>query len=137
MIQIKRNKEVFLYLFWGVVTTIINIGLSWLLKVVFNIDVIISNTISWIITVLVAFLTNRVWVFNSPTKSTKEFFIQMFDFYTGRIVTLLIENAILFIFVDYLKYDFLLIKIIACVIVVILNYVFSKAIVFKKKTTKA
>ncbi|MDY5911189.1 MAG: GtrA family protein [Inconstantimicrobium porci] len=133
----NKKRELFLYLFWGVMTTIINIVSLWFFNVLLGVNLLVSNTIAWFLSVLVAFLTNRIWVFHSPTNTLKEFFVQMFNFFVARIATLLIENAILWIFVDYLGLNMLIIKIIACIVVVILNYVFSKLIIFRHKKTEA
>ena len=89
---------------------------------------------SWIITVMFAFLTNRVWVFQSPTDSVQAFIKQMFVFYSGRVITLVVEEAILLVFITWLGFNSMLIKVIAQVIVIVLNYVISKLVVFKERS---
>ena len=78
-----------------------------------------------------AFLTNRVWVFASPTDNIKDFMKQMLSFYSGRIITLVIEEAILLVFINMLGFGSLLVKIVAQVVVILLNYVISKLFIFK------
>lgn len=97
-----------------------------------GINELVANVLSWIITVLFAFLTNRVWVFQSPTNEVSEFVKQMFAFYSGRVITLIIEEVILLVFITWLGFNSMVIKVIAQVIVILLNYVISKLVIFKK-----
>ena len=78
------------------------------------------------------FFTNRIWVFNAPTNGAKEFFAQLISFFGGRVVTLVIEEVILLVFITWLHFPSMVIKIIAQVVVIVLNYVISKLVVFKK-----
>ena len=80
-----------------------------------------------------AFFTNRIWVFNSPTNTWREFFRQMTAFFGGRFATFLLETVILLVFVSALGFNELIIKILAQFIVLISNYIISKLIVFKDK----
>lgn len=98
-----------------------------------GINELIANILSWIITVMFAFLTNRVWVF-PPTDSVQAFIKQMFVFYSGRVITLVVEEAILLVFITWLGFNSILIKVIAQVIVIVLNYVISKLVVFKERS---
>ena len=93
-----------------------------------GINELVANVLSWIITVLFAFLTNRVWVFQSPTDGVSEFVKQMFAFYSGRVITLIIEEVILLVFITWLGFNSMVIK----VIVILLNYVIRKLVIFKK-----
>lgn len=80
-----------------------------------------------------AFFTNRIWVFQSKTYSKKGFTIQMVNFLGGRIVTLIIEEAIILIFITCLEFPSVPVKIAAQIIVIILNYIISKLWVFRKR----
>lgn len=130
-----KNKEIILYLIFGVLTTVVSIVTFWLFCK-FGVNELISNIISWIISVTFAFITNKIWVFEAKTNTKGKFLTQMFLFYSSRVVTLLVEEAIIAIFVTWLKMDSLLIKIIAQVIIIVLNYILSKIIVFRKEKTK-
>ena len=132
-----KNKEVLLYLFFGGLSFIVSISTYAFFNLVVGLSAVIANIWSWIITVMFAFLTNRVWVFASRTEGLKEFFKQMMSFYAGRILTLVIEEAILFIFIDLLGGNSILVKIVAQVIVIVLNYVISKLLIFKKSDKSA
>lgn len=129
----KKNKEVLLYLFFGVLTTVVSIVVFALCNVTLGINELVSNVISWIISVAFAFLTNRIWVFAAPTKTAIEFIKQMISFYGGRVLTLLLEELIVLIFVTILGLPGMIIKLVAQVIVIVGNYVISKLIVFKGK----
>lgn len=127
----KKNKEMLLYLFFGFLSFVISISTYALFNKALNINELLANIFSWIITVMFAFFTNRIWVFDSHTESMEEFVKQMLSFYWGRVVTLVIEEIILFVFITLLGMSSMLIKVIAQVVVIVLNYVISKLFVFK------
>lgn len=127
----RKNKEMLLYLFFGFLSFVMSISTYALFNKVFNINELLANIFSWIITVMFAFFTNRIWVFDSQTESMAEFVKQMSSFYWGRIVTLVIEEIILFVFITVLGMNSILIKVIAQVVVIVLNYIISKLFVFK------
>lgn len=129
----KKNKEVLLYLFFGVLTTVVSIAVFAICNITFGINELVSNVISWIVSVAFAFFTNRIWVFAAPTKTAIDFIRQMVSFYGGRVLTLLLEELIIFIFVTILGLPGMIIKLVAQIIVIVGNYVISKLIVFKKK----
>ncbi len=126
-----KYKETLLYLFFGGLTTVVSILLFALFNVSFQINALIANILSWIISVAFAFFTNRIWVFSAPTYTISEFITQMVNFYGGRVVTLFIEEGILFVFITYLGFNTMIVKIVAQIIVIILNYIISKLWVFK------
>ena len=129
----KKYKELLLYLFFGGLSFIVSIATYALFNVGMNINELIANVLSWSITVMFAFLTNRVWVFQSTTNGVAEFVKQMLVFYSGRVITLVVEEVILLVFITWLGFNSMLIKVIAQVIVILLNYVISKLVVFRKK----
>lgn len=129
----KKHKAVLLYLFFGGLTTVISIAVFWLFRRPLGLNELVANVISWLAAVLFAFVTNRVWVFRSPTKTAGEFVRQMGSFYGGRVVTLLIEEALLGIFITWLRFPDMPVKIAAQVVVIVLNYFISKLFVFKKR----
>lgn len=132
----KKYKEVLLYLFFGVLTTVVSIGSYAFFNVTLGINELISNVISWVLAVLFAFFTNRIWVFAAPTKTVEEFMKQLVSFAGGRVLTLVIEEIILLVFITMLHFNSMLIKFIAQVVVIILNYVISKLLVFRKDKNK-
>ena len=127
-----KYKEVLMYLLFGGLTTLVSVGVFALFNSRFGLNEHISNVISWLTAVLFAFVTNRIWVFPTKTKGFAAFILQMAKFYGGRLFTLGVEELMLFVFVTKLQINAVLIKLIAQVVVVILNFVISKLFVFKK-----
>ena len=128
----KKNKEVLLYLFFGGLT-FVSIATYAVFNVSMGINELIANVMSWVLAVLFAFATNRVWVFQAPTHTITEFLKQMLSFFGGRVVTLVIEEIILLVFITWLGFNSMVVKVIAQVIVIVLNYVISKFWIFKDK----
>ncbi|QEA59834.1 GtrA family protein [Leuconostoc koreense] len=98
-------------------------------------DVQLSVILSWLITVLSAYLTNRKWVFNSKATTTAEMLHELFAFLSSRLLTLILEMAIIWFGVQLLKQNPLVWKLIDNVVVVIFNYIISKLFVFKDRPT--
>lgn len=128
----KKQKEILLYLFFGGVTFVISIASFVFFNSVCSVNELIANIISWVLAVACAYITNRIWVFNSNADSGQRLLKEIIDFVSGRVITLLIEEAILLVFVTWLTFDSTIIKVIAQVVVIILNYIISKLFVFKK-----
>lgn len=131
--MITKYKKIFLYLIFGVLTTLINIITYLLLTRTFSVNIYLSNAIAWIISVLFAFVTNKTLVFESKDKSGKTVTREIISFFACRIMSLGIDMASMYAMVTILKWNDFVGKIIANVIVIILNYVFSKLLVFRKK----
>lgn len=129
----RKNKSVLLYLFFGALTTLVSILSFVLAGTILSLNVHIANTISWILAVTFAFFTNRKWVFDGKTHTKAEFFKQARDFYAGRLFTYFVEEIILVVFVNLLQLNQDIVKIIAQFVILALNYVISKFIVFRKK----
>ena len=130
-----KYKEPLLYLFFGGLTTLISIFVFWLFNGPFGLNELVANLISWVLAVLFAFLTNKTWVFKS-TGQEKSFLQLMLSFYAGRLLTLGIEELLLFVFITWLGFNSMAVKIVAQVVVIVLNYVISKLLVFRDKGEK-
>lgn len=128
----QNYKSAILYLLFGGLTTVISIGTFWAGHSALQLNEHIANIISWVLAVLFAFLTNRVWVFSAPTNNAKAFLGQLFRFYAGRLTTLGVEEILLFVFITVLKINGMVVKVGAQVVVLTLNYVVSKWFVFRK-----
>lgn len=126
-----KYEEEILYLFFGGLTFVISIFTYALFTEICRINELIANIISWIIAVLFAYCTNRTWVFESHADSIKKLFSEMFSFFCGRIATLIIEEIILFVFIIKMGFGNMVVKIIAQIIVIVLNYIISKIWVFR------
>lgn len=140
----KKYKELFLYVLFGGLTTLVNFVAFWLIERL-GVNYLVNNAISWIIAVVFAFVTNKLFVFESKSLAPKTLAKEGVEFLGARVLSFLIEEGGLWMFVDILgmsKLSFTLLnqqitgafiaKIILAVIVVILNYFFSKFIIFKK-----
>jgi putative flippase GtrA len=129
---IKKYKEIILYLVFGVLTTAVNIATYALCTRLLSLDVYVSNTIAWILSVLFAYLTNRKYVFESKTKTFNEKFKELILFYWYRLLTFAVDMALMFVMVNMMNIDDMISKIVVNIIVIILNYIFSKFLIFKK-----
>ena len=127
----RNYVSVMRYLIFGVITTIINIVTYVLCYNILNIPNLISNSIAWVISVLVAYLTNRKSVFNSNANTRREVFIEIIRFFVSRLATLVLDQAIMFITVDKFGWNSILMKVVSNIIVIIANFILSKLVVFK------
>lgn len=125
----KKHRELVVYLICGFLTFVVSMVVYALLSEIFRINVLVANIITWIIAVYFAFSVNRKFVFKSNGNFTSE----LIQFYLGRVVTLVVEQAMLYIFIIRLMFNNMTIKSIAQVVIIILNYIISKFIVFKKE----
>lgn len=126
-------KELILYTIFGNLTFVISIGSYAIFNIAFGINELIANALAWVFAVLFSYVTNKKWVFKAPTPTKTAFFVQMFAFFSGRFMTLIIEEAIIFVFITLLAYPSMWVKLAAQVVVVILNYVISKLFVFRDR----
>lgn len=124
----RLDKELFLYVVFGTLTTIVNIVVYFALEYV-GVNYIISNIIAWFLSVLFAYVTNRIWVFESKSPNIMK---EMVLFFSGRIFTGVLDTALLYLFVDILTLGNTFSKIAVEIIIIILNYLLSKLIVFKE-----
>ena len=127
-----KYKEVLLYLFFGGLTTVISIGSYSYCDVGLGMNPLVANIISWILSVLFAYVTNKIWVFNAQRHGIKEVLLEIVNFFGGRLFTLVVEEVILLIFINKLHFNSILVKVAAQFVVVVLNYI-SKLIVFREK----
>ena len=128
-----KYKEVLLYLIFGGLTTVVSLVTFWLAGHPLGLNTLIANVVSWICAVTFAYFTNAKWVFEARPASRAEALRQFVSFYVGRLATLGVEELLLFVFVTLLHCNDMLIKLIAQVVVVVLNYVISKLLIFRKK----
>ena len=126
----KKHKEVLLYLLFGGLTTVVSI-VTFALFIALGINELIANVLSWILAVLFAYVTNRTWVFSSDAETKGAVIREMISFFGGRLATLLVEEAILAVFITWLGFPAMWVKVVAQVVVIVLNYVVSKFFVFK------
>lgn len=130
---LKKYEEIIMYLFIGGLTTIVSLLTYFVVMKFLNPDnaihIQIANIISWILSVSFAYITNRVFVFKSKNQ---HIFKEVINFTGSRLLTLILDMLIMFIFVSILHLNDKIIKIISQIFVIIANYVLSKLVVFKK-----
>ncbi|AMP21387.1 hypothetical protein AZF37_01900 [endosymbiont 'TC1' of Trimyema compressum] len=124
-------KRLLLYVVFGVLTTAVNIFLFWLLADVLHVQYLISNLLAIVVSILFAYITNKWYVFKSKTETRKELIREFITFIGARTGTLIFDMVGMFVLVSFLNLDSLVSKIFVNIVVVILNYVFSRLLVFK------
>jgi putative flippase GtrA len=117
---------------FGIGTTLINLLAYAVCTRVFNIHLLISTVLAWIISVLFAYITNRKYVFNSNNKTLKSILIELISFISCRLLTGAIDVAIMYVFAGLLGYNDIIIKILSNLFVIVSNYVVSRLFIFKE-----
>lgn len=144
---ILKYKELILYLIFGVLTTFVSIFSFWLFGLFIPDKLyLITNVISWVIAVIFAFVTNKLFVFESKKWGKAELSSEVPKFLGARVFSLIIEELGLILFIDLLGFKELgwtvlcfnvtgelIAKTIMAIVVIVLNYFFSKFMIFKKK----
>ena len=125
---IKIDRELILYVVFGAFTFFVNLISYFFFANMLGINYLISNAIAWFLSVLFAYITNRIWVFESKSPNILK---EMSLFFGGRIFSGVVDMLLVYTFIDLLVLDSSISKIIVQLIVIILNYIFSKLIVFK------
>lgn len=127
-----QYKSVILYLFFGGCTTLVNIIVYYVCAHIANTGTMPGTIIAWIAAVLFAYLTNRIWVFGSEESTASGIINEMFRFFGCRLATGAADWLCMFIFVNLLSWNDLVVKMGANVLVTILNYAASKVFIFRK-----
>lgn len=128
----KRNLwEIFIYLFFGGLTTVVNFVAFFIARDLLHLSLVPSNTISWLIAVLFAFVTNKTWVFHSKTETAGELAIEFGKFLFYRLLSYVIDMGMMLLLVNIVHLGDFWAKLITQVFVVIANYLFSKLFIFK------
>ena len=136
------NKETSLYLFFGVLATVLNIVLFYLFVTRWKMSTGLGNILDTIICILFQYFTNRIWVFESKNNG-KEAIKEFFQFILARSITAIIDQIFVVIGVDFVVTKFVVssqqslfglgVKVLSNIVVIVLNYIFSKFLVFNKK----
>ena len=129
----KKYREGINYLIAGGIATVLNIAVFAVLTYGCKIDYEISNIIAIIVAILFQYVSNKFFVFESKGNTFKENVKEFVSFISCRLVTMVMDQGMMKIGVDIFNINELLMKIIVNIIVIIVNYIFSKLIIFKKK----
>ena len=129
-----KYKEIINYLFFGVLAMFVSFATYYLFARLLKIEEVTSNALSWVCAVLFAYFTNKMFVFESKTHGKKEFFKEMGKFFLARIVSgITCDVGTFALMVKVLHINDMFSKLVTQVMVVIVNYLFSKLLIFKKK----
>lgn len=129
----KKYEEMIAYVFFGGLTTLVNIVVFFIVNDVLHIHYLAANAAAWLMSVLFAYVTNRKWVFKSKCRGAAAILREMLLFIGARVMSGLGDMLIMFVCVELIQMPSLVAKIFCNVFVVIFNYIFSKMIIFKQK----
>lgn len=145
-----KYKELITYVIFGVLTTLVNFFAFWLFTKIFGEEFyLVNNAIAWVVGVIFAYITNKLFVFESKSWNLKVITKEITGFLGARIFSFLVEESGMFLFITVLGLGEksltilsltitgqFIVKILLAVIVVILNYIFSKFFIFRIKNEK-
>lgn len=132
---INYNKHIVLYFIFGVLTTVVNLISFYIFAEILQIETIPATIWAWVVAVAFAFITNRLYVFESTAKTHAAILREAILFFIARLLTLGIEVFIMWLSVDVCGQNKLIWKVICNIIVIIVNYTLSKAVVFSSSRT--
>ncbi|EGT3664118.1 GtrA family protein [Clostridioides difficile] len=127
----KKHKETILYLFFGAFTTLVNIVSYLFFTRVILFNFMVANALAWILAVLFAYVTNKFFVFESKRIEIKFLFKEFLSFVSFRLLSGVVEMLIMYVMIDLLFVNDVIVKIFTNIVVIVLNYLFSKMIIFK------
>ena len=130
---VEKHKDTLMYLLFGGLTTAVNFLVYTPLHKLVGLSAALSSGIAWAVAVAFAFLTNKPFVFQSHDWSAATVSAELVKFVGCRLASGATETILLALTVDYLGWDGMIMKVIAAIIVVVLNYIGSKLLVFRKQ----
>ena len=130
----KKYREIVNYLIFGGLSTLVNFVSYYIFARTLNIDEVISSGLSWFCAVLFAYVTNKLFVFETKKTNKKEVIKEMLSFFLARVISgALCDVGTFALMVKVLGINDIIAKLVTQVMVIIVNYLFSKLIVFKKE----
>ncbi len=130
---LKKYKDVISYLVFGGLTTVINVVIYAVLYNYLGAPNLVSTFIAWLVSVVFAFVTNKLFVFESTSWKLQTALYELATFFGCRILTGILDMVIMYLAVDVMGWNGTLWKILSNVLVIILNYIASKLLIFKRK----
>ena len=131
-VLLEKYWDILAYLFFGVLTTAVNYLVYLPCFNLLHMSASLSNIIAWVVAVAFAYLTNKPWVFKSHDWSRQTVIPELTKFVGCRVGSGALETGIIFVTVDILAFNGNMMKLVTSVLVVVLNYIGSKLLVFKK-----
>lgn len=132
---LRKNRELISYLVFGVLTTLVNY-ISYLLFAPLFETTTIPTAIAWVLSVIFAYITNRIFVFRSEARGWKALSFEVISFFGARALSGVLDIGFMWLFADYMGFNDKWMKLISNVFVILFNYVASKLVVFHKKIDK-
>ena len=129
---LQKSKPVILYGIFGILTTLVNVAVYYLFYERVGLSNLTSTVVAWFFAVLFAFVTNKMFVFDSKSWKYQMVVSEVLKFFGCRLGTGCIEVGMMVLFVDMLHFSGTIMKLITNFIVIVLNYVLSKLIIFRK-----
>lgn len=129
-------RQFIAYIFFGICTTVVNIAAYWLLAHPYGLGTCASTGIGWFLSVAFAYITNKLWVFDSKSWQPSLLLRETLSFYLCRLLIGLLDLAVMLLTVDILHWNDLLWKILSNILVVILNFIASRTLIFKQSQVK-
>ncbi len=130
---LRKHRELVSYGFWGVMTTAVNYVSYFLLRSGLHVNLLASNVTAWMVSVLFAYFVYKLFVFQSKDWTWQVALRELWQMVASRLFSLGLETGILWLFVERLCCNEAVVKLAANVVVIVVNYVLSKFIIFKKK----
>ena len=130
--EVKKQSELISYAIFGVATTVVSMVVYGVCNSAFEMHYLISNIVSWVIAVAFAYITNKMFVFKTRGMGFAQLKREITLFVSARLASLGIEELGLFILIGLIGWGELLAKLVMQVVVIVLNYIFSKLVIFKK-----
>lgn len=132
----RKYREIILYVFFGGCTTLVNIVVYYAMTRFLGVGEYASNVTAWILSVLFAYVTNKIWVFESRSRKAKVLLREMGSFFGCRLLSLVLDMGVLWLGIEILRMNDMLVKILSNILVIIVNYIASKFFIFKKDRQK-
>ena len=132
-LKLWNNTELVSYLFVGVATTLVNYVMYYLATRPMGLAVMPGTWLAWVVAVAFGYVANKAYVFHTHCSSKMELLREAGSFFAMRLVSLGMETVLMFVLVELLHFNDLAMKLLVNIVVIILNYVFSKLFIFKKK----
>lgn len=130
--KLWNNTELVTYLFAGVATTLVNYIVYFIATRLLGLDILLGTWVAWGVAVAFGYVVNKAFVFHTPWDSVAVL-REAGSFFAMRLVSLGMETVLMYVTVELLHLNDLVMKLIVNIVVIIVNYVFSKMVVFKKK----
>ena len=129
---LARYRRIILYCIFGLFTTVVNVGVYYLCFSVIALSNVLSTLLAWFISVLFAFVTNKIWVFESRLFKAVVLLREALSFFSCRLLTGALDLLIMYVAVDVMGWNEMLWKLISNVIVIVINYGASRILIFRK-----